>query len=531
MVFTLQRYIFRELIKVFLMAVVALTLMLSLSSILRPVQEYGVGPRQVMHLMGYFLPIMLTFVLPMAALFASSLVYGRLANDNELDACRASGVSMLTLVYPGLILAIIVAIANLVLSFHVVPAFVHRAEKALKADAKQILFRNIQRKGYYKLPDGRYRIFADQANMNNNTLSGVIITEVKDNEIKKITVAESAKVNFNPHERFNEVQILAYKTSQMGTDDSGWVSFERLSVVSEFGSMLGDEIKFKKIDEIKRIRSDLMQFYPVAKLARNVYAQFTTELLQEDISSKIDANGTYKLHSDDRFVEFTAGGCSIGDEKRIHLEGDIVVTEISTVNKKLLRTLRCAKALLYVEGDELAPTLTMELYSPHWQMFDGSEGLSHRLAIRGLILPQSVTDKFTTEDVLESVSPASIKAGLKAEPSPKLMILQRKLERKMRSTLSTIKAEMHSRLVFGIGCVAMIMIGIGLGIILRYGHLLSAFAVSCIPAALLVVCVIMGKRVTKNLGTTAEAGIVLMWAGLAGLSILALLVYRKLLKN
>ena len=68
MVFTLHRYIFRELFKVFVLAAVALTLILSLGSILQPVQEYGVGPRQVVYLMSYFLPITLTFVLPIAAL-------------------------------------------------------------------------------------------------------------------------------------------------------------------------------------------------------------------------------------------------------------------------------------------------------------------------------------------------------------------------------------------------------------------------------------------------------------------------------
>src|SRR4030042_2796014 len=116
MFFTLHRYIFRELMKVFIPSAVALTVMLSLGSVLRPIQEYGVGPRQVVHLMGYFLPITLTFVLPMAALFAATLVYGRFASDNELDACRASGIGLWTTIYPGLVLAILVAIATLLLS-------------------------------------------------------------------------------------------------------------------------------------------------------------------------------------------------------------------------------------------------------------------------------------------------------------------------------------------------------------------------------------------------------------------------------
>ena len=150
MVFTLQRYIFRELFRVFALATIGLTLILSLGGVLQPVQEYGVGPRQVVHLLLYLMPVTLTFVLPMAALFASALTYGRFASDNELDACRASGISMLTMVYPGLVLAILVATANLILSFHVMPYFVHLAERSIKADAKQIVFRNIERRGYYK---------------------------------------------------------------------------------------------------------------------------------------------------------------------------------------------------------------------------------------------------------------------------------------------------------------------------------------------------------------------------------------------
>ena len=187
MVFTIHRYIFREVIKVFVLATVALTLMMSLGSILRPVQEFGVGPGQVVRLMIYFLPVTLTFVLPMAALFATTLVYGRLANDNELDACKASGISLLTLVYPGLILAVIVATANLLLGFYVMPAFMHRAENSLKNDARQILFRNIQRKGYYSLPpDGQYRIYADNADITNNILSGVVAAEIFDGDRKSV---------------------------------------------------------------------------------------------------------------------------------------------------------------------------------------------------------------------------------------------------------------------------------------------------------------------------------------------------------
>jgi lipopolysaccharide export system permease protein len=554
MVFTLHRYIFRELMKVFIPSAAALTLMLSLGSVLRPVQEYGAGPQQVLHLMGYFLPITLTFVLPMAALFAATLVYGRFASDNELDACKAGGISLLTLVYPGLALAIIVAIANLILSFHVMPVFVHRAEKSLKADAKQILFRNIQRSGYYKVPpDEQYKIYADLADPRNNTLSGVVVTEVKDYEIEKIITAERAELNFDPHERFNEVRITAYNTYQMGPEDEAPFSAEWVPLTVPFPSLLGDDIKFKKIDEIKKIRLDLMRFDPIAKLARDTYAQLTTELLAEDIEKKLAAvpatpygentekesklkksarkGNFYKLHSGEKLVEFTAGQCSVRGEEQVQLSGEVVVIEYDAFSRKYLRTLQCTRASLHIEGDKFAPTLTMDLYSPRWQQADGSEGLAQRVIIRGLILPKAVTDKFVATDVLETVSAASINSALQKKPSDRLKTLQSKLQKKIQSTLADIRAELHSRLVFGIGCVIIIMIGIGLGIILKGGHLLSAFGASSVPAAALIVCIMMGKNITKNPYTQVSSGIVLMWAALILLSVLAVMMYRKLLKN
>ncbi|MHC4584049.1 MAG: LptF/LptG family permease [Planctomycetota bacterium] len=533
MVFTLHRYLFKELFRVFALAALALTLILSLGIILRPVQEYGVGPRQVIHLMGYFLPITLTFVLPMAALFAGALVYGRFAGDNELDACRASGISLLTMVYPGLALAVMVAVANLLLSFHVMPIFVHLAENSLKNNVKQILFRNIQRNRYYELPDSGYLIYADQADLQHDSLYGVISVELKDYGIGTIITSRGAKVNFKSRDIFNEVQITAYKAHQMGDVDEGGA--ESLTLTKEFGSLLGDDIKFKKIDEMKKIKADLMQFYPIDKLARDTFAQLTAELLARDISSRIanNSNSFYELLGSTKSVRFTAGQSNAKDEEEVELSGTVKVIEYDTDSKQVLRTLRCERASLHIEGNKLAPTLTMDIYSAREE---GSGIIRGRDIIRGLVLPQAVeaiANKFRTENG-ESLS---LQAEMLATPfsgmkqSLELSKLQNELRRTIQKTFVQIKAETHSRLVFGIGCVSMIMIGIGLGIIKKGGHLLSAFGASCVPAAVLIVCIMSGKQMTENLGSQNVSGVSLMWGGLAFLSLLAVVIYGWLLKN
>ena len=529
-----------------MLAALALTLIMSLGSILLPVQDYGLGPRHALHLMGYFLPITLTFVLPIAALFAGALVYGRFASDNELDACKASGISFLTLVYPGLALAIMVAIANLILSFHVTPVFVRMAEKSIKADAKQILFRNIKRRGYYELlQDERwYMIYADYANSQNDTLLGVVVAEGETDRIKRVTTVDSAKVEFDPNKRFNEVRITARNPYHISPEDNVWFSSEWVSFSREFGSLLADDIKFKNIREMKKIQADPMRFDPIARLANRTYVQFCTDLLAQDIATRVagDANSFYSLHSGDKFIKFTAKNCTVKDQKQIELSEGVVVKESNIIieggkiRELPFRTLRCEKALLHVEGEDSPSvvTIAMELYSPTWQHVDGQKGVViGRLRIPGLIPPSHVDirERFGTEYVLGAVQKAFESSILKSGSSLGLKSLQHELQRSLRKTLAEIAAELHSRLVFGMGCIPMILIGIGLGIIKRGGHLLSAFAASCVPAVVLIVCIMCGRNITQNLGSQGVSGIVLMWSGLGFLMFLSGVIYYRLLNN
>ncbi len=533
MIFTLQRYIFRDLLRVFLLATVGLTLILSLGGILRPVQEYGVGPRQVLHILFYFMPITLTFVLPMAALFASALIYGRFAVDNELDACRASGVGLLTLIYPGFVLALLVAIANLLLSFHVMPYFVHLAEKSLKADAKQILFRNIQRKGYYGLPpDLRYFIYADYADAANDTLFGIVVVQYENERIKRIHTAEAAKAQFDARDKFSEVQLTIHNARQIGeAANDDWVEIGSLLLKKEFSSPLGDKIKFKKVDEMKRIRADLMRFDPIAKAARRTYTQFATELLARDIGETLHAarGSFYELPGEPHSIRLSATACALTKETVVTLMPPILVDEYDNRLGVRLRRLKCEKAEIYVEEDPIHPRLGLNLHSVRDE--DGG-GLLTQYVVTDLALPDKVRAGLETGSVLDvASSPARVASLLGGPPSSILTSLQNALRRVMGVVGAALRSEMSSRLVFGIGCIPMILIGIALGIIQKGGHLLGAFGASCVPAAVLGAAIITGKRLTENVDKGGSSGVLVMWGGVAFLILLTALIYRRLLRQ
>ena len=531
MVFIIHRYIFRDLIRVFALATLALTVIMSLGSLLRPIQEYGVGPKQVLDLLSYFMPITLTFVLPVAALFATSLVYGRFAADNEFEACKASGISPAMLVYPGLVLAIIVSIANLVLSFHVVPIYVKRAENAVKADAKQILFRNIYRQGYYSLPGGSFRIYADAADPKNSNLYGVVIIDTsKDNNTKLIT-AEAAAISFDSTKKSNEVKVVARNAFQF--DENGGVFFKVISVLGEFQSLMGDSISFKKVEQMNAIKTSPITYYPIAVCAWNAYEQLTMETLAADINTAISSqkDNFYQLNNKDKLFRFTAKKCNLVDAgDQIELAGDVMLFEYDKSNGELIRSYRGQNLSIQLSAEtETRPSTILLVTFPNAIWLDhGVEYIKPKYTAQDIVLPDSVTAKLG-EDIIGVVR----NHKYIPQPSPQLEALIKELNRKIRVTLFEIKAEVHSRLVFGIGCITLIIIGIGLGIRFKGGHLLTAFGVSSIPAAALLVFIMMGKNITRNQRSMigADLGVTFMWAGLIILTIFAFVLYRKLLKN
>ncbi|MCE7909244.1 MAG: YjgP/YjgQ family permease [Candidatus Omnitrophica bacterium COP1] len=66
-------------------------------------------------------PPLLTVSLPIGCLLASMMVYGRLAEDRELTAMRAAGVSTMTLVIPSLFLGVCLTGLNLLWTSNVTP--------------------------------------------------------------------------------------------------------------------------------------------------------------------------------------------------------------------------------------------------------------------------------------------------------------------------------------------------------------------------------------------------------------------------
>src|SRR5437763_8945621 len=148
---TLFWYIFKHLLRIFFMSSGVLAGIMSFGGLLRPLTEHGLNMGQVMHMLTYFQFPMTAYSLPIAALFATTIVYGRLSADNEIVACRSAGISHLAIALPALVLGLTVAILGLLLLCFIVPIFMLKAEKVVFSNVGQIIVNEIERSHQLKM--------------------------------------------------------------------------------------------------------------------------------------------------------------------------------------------------------------------------------------------------------------------------------------------------------------------------------------------------------------------------------------------
>lgn len=536
MIITLHRYIFRELFRSFLMTTFALTLMLSAGLLVPTIKDYGVSPAQIVYLLGYFMPVVLTFILPVSGLFAGSLVYGRFAADRELDASRASGISMWTLIYPGLTLAVLVAIANLLLSFYVAPEFIHRSESSVKANAEQILFRNIQRRGHYGLPGSDYRLYADRAAPAKNTLEGIVIIDSRLSNEDQMSVSRIARVNIQTHDTYNKAVIVAKDVGVFRQSTS--TTLAEFATEVEFPPLMADKIEFQKIDQLKRIQADKLNFYPIRERARLARAQLAMEMLADAINQKMQVTRDYfKFEGGGGVREYwlAAGGCTIHPSRagRIDLSGPITLLQIDKARQTLtVKYDDCTQGYLSISDESENLLLEINLTNPAWERPGSVKGRSVTKYVSNIRYPFELAEPLEMNRILSTLK--AVEAGHTMLIQQPGSLLQQRLEDLnwyLWRVDTDIYAEVHSRLVLGLGCVTLILTGIALGIQFRGGHVLSAFGASALPGGVLVVFILMGKEMTRNPSTPTMTGVMIMWAGLAVLLVMTWWIYRKLLRT
>ena len=126
----------REHLAPFAVTLCGLTAALLLGNIIKLAElviAKGVSLLEILRLLIYLCPYLLSFTMPMAGLIAMVLAFGRLNSDYEMIAMRASGVSPTRLILPVLTTALVLSGGLLLLNNRVVPESHLAFRRQLKA--------------------------------------------------------------------------------------------------------------------------------------------------------------------------------------------------------------------------------------------------------------------------------------------------------------------------------------------------------------------------------------------------------------
>ncbi len=154
----LHRMIFWELLKVFVLALIGLTGIFVLGGIVAEASREGLGPLQILALIPLVIPSSLPYTIPTTTLFATCVVYGRLAHDNEILAVKAAGISMVKVVGPCVVLGVVMSLVTLGLYYRLIPYTTQLMRSLVLNDVEEYLYGLLKRDHEIKRPELNYSI-------------------------------------------------------------------------------------------------------------------------------------------------------------------------------------------------------------------------------------------------------------------------------------------------------------------------------------------------------------------------------------
>lgn len=553
---TLHRYLTLDLVKVTAMSTAAFTLVMTVIGILEPLRKQGLAAREVVSVLGLTFLLMLSLALPIATLFAATIIYGRFSQDNELTACRASGVSTIGVLKPVLWVGCTVTLMSLLLSNVIVPHMAKGVGIAIYQNMQGVFFNVLSRRGTFDDFE-EVVIRAEEADISKNRLVGlVVIRKRTDRDLSRddagnlvpeqipFMVAEEARVvgfaqtpDGDTWVRVHLIEARGELREQLGIQESGIVEWgplpnpieESSSLWSDWGTLLG-------------ALRDPTQHPEIGKALREHRRDIGNEMFAQEIIATINADRAYRgLRSETHQYEIHAAGAYSDGPSAIVLENDIApdgtevpveVREVSDDGHTIVRTASHGEIEMGWSAFRNIAMVTIRL-SPPVRVVDSSDptGQPRRedAWVKGgdLSLPRRISRRQEEISLITLLDhPSEFTSNRKIIEHIRFL-----RETRVPKLNNDNIALMHFRVSYGASCFLMVAMGAALGLLFRGGQVLVAFVLALIPAAVVLLMGMMGKEMVRNPDVPRMVGLMCIWGGVAMILAANLGIYWHLSKK
>jgi lipopolysaccharide export system permease protein len=191
----LYRMILWELTKVFTMSLVGITGILLMAGIIAEASQQGLNPAQVLAIIPLLIPSTLPYTIPATTLFATCVVYGRLAADNEILAIKAAGINIMKVVWPGAMLGLSMSCFTMGMYYRIIP-YTHSLMRSMFInDVEASLYAVLERDHAINQPRLAYAVWVHQ--VQGRKLVNALFKQRDENDTKRyktISMAREAEI-------------------------------------------------------------------------------------------------------------------------------------------------------------------------------------------------------------------------------------------------------------------------------------------------------------------------------------------------
>ncbi len=548
----------------------------------RPLADGRLEPVETVRFMLYAVVPMLQYALPFAGGFAATLVYHRLASDNELTAVYAGGVSHRAALVPALLTGLVLSGALLVLADQVMPRFLRAMQTMITRDATRLMVSSIEKGQSVKL--GRRQVFADKVQalgpdaasgaFERLVLTGVLAVETGANdEVIREASARAAMVwlyrgaprtgaaggaagvgglgarEITGVDASQTTIVLQLRDSIGQSKDIGLSEVEESTLVYVVPAGFGDDPKYhswRSLEQMKRTP----EMNDVVDRHRRMLA---TAIAERDAARRIAA-----ALSTDGKVEFldtvgrrvTLRGVGLGMfdsgrgwsvQPRITTGMVEVETRLSENGKVRLQRAKRAWIAAPVSPDEGTSTVAIDLEEVAG-VGAGSVG-EDPTPVSGELTKWTINRLRPDADPLPGLLRLSAREMLARDERDgrgpadggdhpagggRVDEAWRGLDKELTLLLREITSKQHERLAYAAACCVMVLCGGVMAMRLGQAMPLTVYLWSFLPAVVCILTISGGQRTAHFQG---PVGLVVLWGGVAALAFFTLWEYRQLVRH
>lgn len=542
---TLHAYILRDLLKTFLLALLAMTVIVTMGGgLINVIKFEGVTSRDVLSVMPLMIPAVVTIFMPIAALFAASMTYGRLAADNELQACRAAGINIHRLLLPLVFLALGVAAFTLIAGSFIIPECTRQIDRVSKANARDWVSSQLTRRGYVRI---REKYFISAASVRNPeeeelrkanhpvgnfsylyVVAPTVLELDKNGQVSQFATARAGLVQFDTRKSPIQASLFA-EDVRLSRPQQHAVEFAQQKIGPlEVPLAFPERPAFADLGTLLRWRAEPWNYSEIGKKVSDYIVILALYAQHADLAARLAAGEKVVVSDDDVHYTITAK-TAVPDRKDVAVGGVRIEHRVRGVLKTVYEAPEAKVTARPQPTDAGRTQLLIDIRlipSGDRAITESTPGAGGRVSKhdKALNIPPVI---IAMPNAIAALTPRQIlDSSFTIENLPNELELDRRsVHRSAAEFIRKVVAETHLRLIFALSSLVTLIMAAALGIMFRGARALAAFALAMAPFAFVMLIMFMGKQFTTQERLFA-IGPYVMWSGLAFCLLADLIVLR-----